>query len=154
MCKAGILLLGLDLYLSTSSLFKNLILHDIGSPLDLAIHMIALTTLLLTYRGSVKRSIAGKVVLPVMALNTFKQLMGGNFVTFVSTGEASFQIDKLSFFDNPNVDDVGRLMVVKSLFLSCAVAKLAFQGDDSCVGEKEWFPWQHANVVNEEKKKE
>ena len=34
------------------------------------------------------------------------------------------------------------------------MAKLAFQGDDSCVGENEWFPWQQqhqesANVVVE-----
>ncbi|KAL7450906.1 hypothetical protein ACHAWC_002761 [Mediolabrus comicus] len=98
MCKVGIFLIGIDLYHSTSTLFQKLILHKTGSYLDLIVHIIGLMTLLLAYRGRVKRNIAGKVVLPVMIL--------------------------------------------------------AFQGDDSCVGENEWFPWQQqhqesANVVVE-----
>ena len=70
------------------------------------------------------------------------------------------QFDKLRFFDNPHVDNVERLMVVKTLLFVMVMAKLAFQGDDSCVGENEWFPWQQqesANVVenkSEVKKKD
>lgn len=119
-------------------------------------------TLLLAYRGRVKRNIAGKVVLPVMIVNGFKQLLDGQFVTFVDNstqaedydGAAGLQFDKLRFFDNPHVNNVERLMVVKTLLFVMVMAKLAFQGDDSCVGENEWFPWQQqhqesANVVVE-----
>ena len=174
MCKVGIFLIGIDLYHSTSSLFQKLILHKTGSYLDLIVHIIGLMTLLLAYRGRVKRNIAGKVVLPVMIVNGFKQLVAGQFVTFVdnSTQEAAaddgddnaagmIQFDKLRFFDNPHVDNVERLMVVKTLLFVMVMAKLAFQGDDSCVGENEWFPWQQqeesANVVetsSEVKKKD
>ena len=173
MCKVGIFLIGIDLYHSTSTLFQKLILHKTGSYLDLIVHIIGLMTLLLAYRGRVKRNIAGKVVLPVMIVNGFKQLVAGQFVTFVdnSTLQAEdydggdnaagmIQFDKLRFFDNPHVDNVERLMVVKTLLFVMVMAKLAFQGDDSCVGENEWFPWQQqesANVVenkSEVKKKD
>ena len=115
-------------------------------------HIIGLMTLLLAYRGRVKRNIAGKVVLPVMIVNGFKQLIAGQFVTFVDNstttaaeegdGDAGLQFDKLRFFDNPHVDNVERLMVIKTLLFVMVMARLAFQGDDSCVGENEWFPWQ------------
>jgi len=162
MCKVGIFLIGIDLYHSTSTLFQKLILHKTGSYLDLIVHIIGLMTLLLAYRGRVKRNIAGKVVLPVMIVNGFKQLLDGQFVTFVDNstqaedydGAAGLQFDKLRFFDNPHVNNVERLMVVKTLLFVMVMAKLAFQGDDSCVGENEWFPWQQqhqesANVVVE-----
>ena len=153
MCKVGIFLIGIDLYHSTSTLFQKLILHKTGSYLDLIVHIIGLMTLLLAYRGRVKRNIAGKVVLPVMIVNGFKQLVAGQFVTFVDNSTqaedydgdnaaAMIQFDKLRFFDNPHVDNVERLMVVKTLLFVMVMAKLAFQGDDSCVGENEWFPWQ------------
>jgi hypothetical protein len=165
MCKVGIFLIGIDLYHSTSTLFQKLILHKTGSYLDLIVHIIGLMTLLLAYRGRVKRNIAGKVVLPVMIVNGFKQLLDGQFVTFVDNSTqaedydgdnnaAGLQFDKLRFFDNPHVNNVERLMVVKTLLFVMVMAKLAFQGDDSCVGENEWFPWQQqhqesANVVVE-----
>ena len=171
MCKVGIFLIGIDLYHSTSTLFQKLILHKTGSYLDLIVHIIGLMTLLLAYRGRVKRNIAGKVVLPVMIVNGFKQLIAGQFVTFVDNSTqaedggdgdvAGLQFDKLRFFDNPHVDNVERLMVVKTLLFVMVMARLAFQGDDSCVGENEWFPWQQqqqesASVVetSEVKKKD
>ncbi len=154
MCKVGIFLIGIDLYHSTSTLFQKLILHKTGSYLDLIVHIIGLMTLLLAYRGRLKRNIAGKVVLPVMIVNGFKQLVAGQFVTFVDNSTQAedyhgdnnaagmIQFDKLRFFDNPHAGNVERMMVVKTLLFVMIMAKLAFQGDDSCVGENEWFPWQ------------
>ena len=153
MCKIGILLIGLDLYSSASSLFQKLVLYKTGSYLDLTVHIIALLALLLAYRGSVKRSIAGRVVLPVMTVNGIKQLIDGKFITFVTTttttdgddilaSGALMKIDKISFFDNTHANNVERLMIIKSLLFVMVMAKLAFQGDDTCVGENEWFPWQ------------
>jgi regulator of replication initiation timing len=85
MCEGILLILtGLDLYHSASTLF-HLIFHETTnsvSPLDLAVHIIALMTLLLAYHGRVRRSIAGEVVLPVMMVNGFKQLLAGQFITF------------------------------------------------------------------------
>ena len=108
MCKVGIFLIGIDLYHSTSTLFQKLILHKTGSYLDLIVHIIGLMTLLLAYRGRVKRHIAGKVVLPVMVVNGFKQLVAGQFVTFVDNSTQAedydgdnaagmIQFDKLRF---------------------------------------------------------
>ena len=158
MCKVGILLIGLDVYHSASTLFHSLLLHHVGSPLDLFVHIIALLTLLLAYRGRVKRSIAGKVVLPVMMVNAVKGMLAGQFISFeTSTTTAASSIaaadEKMnltwSFFDNANTTDYERLMVIKSLLFCGVMARLAFQGDDSCVGENEWFPWQRPGIVNE-----
>jgi hypothetical protein len=162
MCKVGILLIGLDLYHSASTLFHSLLLHHVGSPLDLFVHIIALITLLLAYRGRVKRSIAGKVVLPVMMVNAVKGMLAGQFISFETTTTttttsstpssiaAGGSDEKMnltwSFFDNANTTDYERLMVIKSLLFCGVMARLAFQGDDSCVGENEWFPWQRPGV--------
>jgi hypothetical protein len=115
--------------------------------------MIALMTLLLAYRGRVRRSIAGKVVLPVMMVNGFKQLLAGQFITFgdaaITTTTATGNNDgnsvalEWSFFDNSNTTNYERLMVIKTLLFCSVMARLAFQGDDSCVGKDEWFPWQN-----------
>ena len=155
MCKVGILLIGLDLYHSASTLFHSLLLQKIGSPLDLFVHIIALLTLLLAYRGRVKRSIAGKVVLPVMMVNAVKGMLAGQFISFETTSAASSiaagSDEKMnltwSFFDNTHTTDYERLMVIKSLLFCGVMARLAFQGDDSCVGENEWFPWQRPGIV-------
>lgn len=151
MCKVGILLIGLDLYHSASTLFQSLILHKTGSPFDLAVHLIALLTLLMAYRGRVKRSIAGKVVFPVMMVNLMKQLMAGHFVTFVTSTDSSGE-EKMaltwSFFNNSSCTDYERLMVVKSLLFCGVMFRIAFQGDDSCVGKDEWFPWQNENACD------
>ena len=158
MCKVGILLIGLDLYHSSSALFHSLLLHHVGSPLDLFVHIIALITLLLAYRGRVKRSIAGKVVLPVMMVNAVKGMLAGQFISFETTTTtttassiaAAAADEKMnltwSFFDNTHTTDYERLMVIKSLLFCGVMARLAFQGDDSCVGESEWFPWQRPGV--------
>jgi hypothetical protein len=150
MCKVGILLIGLDLYHSASTLFQRLILHQTdssASPLDLAVHIIALMTLLLAYRGRVRRSIAGKVVLPVMMVNGFKQLIAGQFITFggedTTTTTGSNNVLEWSFFDNASTTNYERLMVVKCLLFCSVMARVAFQGDNSCVGKDEWFPWQN-----------
>jgi len=50
-----------------------------------------------------------------------------------------------SFFNNSTCTDYDRLMVVKSLLFCGVMARLAFQGDDSCVGKDEWFPWQNVS---------
>ena len=62
--------------------------------------------------------------------------------------------NKLRFFDNPHVDNVERLMVVKTLLFVMVMAKLAFQGDDSCVGENEWFPWQQQEQQQQQQQQE
>lgn len=158
MCKVGILLIGLDLYHSASKLFQSLIIHKVGSPLDLAVHLIALLTLLFAYRGRIKRSIAGKVVLPVMMVNAVKQLIAGQFISFTTTttaaSAAATNEEKMnltwSFFDNAHTTDYERLMVIKSLLFCGVMARLAFQGVDSCVGPNEWFPWQQGGVCGED----
>ena len=162
MCKVGIILIGLDIYHTASTLFQRLIIHKTGSPFELFVHLIALLTLLLAYRGRIKRSIAGKVVLPVMMVNGFQQLLAGQFVTFsTSEGEDDKMALEWSFFDNAHTSDYERLMVVKSLLFCGVMARLAFQGNHSCVGKDEWFPWQMAcgaeeggEVVVEGKKEE
>ena len=146
MCKVGILLIGLDLYHTASTLFQRLIIHKTGSPIELFVHLIALLTLLLAYRGRIKRSIAGKVVLPVMMVNGFQQLLAGQFVTFSTEGVEDKMALEWSFFDNANTTDYERLMVVKSLLFCGVMARLAFQGNHSCVGKDEWFPWQMAGA--------
>ena len=106
-----------------------------------------------------KRSIAGKVVLPVMMVNAVKGMLAGQFISFETTTTASLSPSSIaaagsgekmnltwSFFDNTHTTDYERLMVIKSLLFCGVMARLAFQGDDSCVGENEWFPWQRPGV--------
>lgn len=155
MCKVGILLISLDLYHSASALFSNLIIHKTGSPLDLAAHILALLTLLLAYRGRVRRNVAGKVVLPVMMVNLIKQLIAGNFVTFLTNNNSDVEsgnakMVEWSFFDNQSATGYDRLMVLKSVLFCGVMARLAFQGVGTCVGENEWFPWQSGGVCAKE----
>ena len=107
-----------------------------------------------------KRSIAGKVVLPVMMVNAVKGMLAGQFISFETTTTTSSSPSSIaaaggsdekmnltwSFFDNTHTTDYERLMVIKSLLFCGVMARLAFQGDDSCVGENEWFPWQRPGV--------
>lgn len=101
-----------------------------------------------------KRSIAGKIVFPVMMVNLFKQLLAGQFVTFVTSNSSGEEEEARmaltwSFFNNSNCTDYDRLMVVKSLLFCGVMARIAFQGDDSCVGKDEWFPWQMSGYIND-----
>lgn len=79
-------------------------------------------------------------------VNLIKQLMAGQFVTFLTSSADERMALTWSFFNNDACTDYDRLMVVKSLSFCVVMARLAFQGDDSCVGKDEWFPWQ--NVGN------
>lgn len=158
MCKVGILLISLDLYHSASALFSNLIIHKTGSPLDLGAHILALLTLLLAYRGRVRRNVAGKVVLPVMMVNLIKQLIAGGFVTFLTNTDvvesSNAKMVEWSFFDNQSATGYDRLMVLKSMLFCGVMGRLAFQGVDTCVGENEWFPWHRGGVCEEIGEKE
>ena len=88
-------------------------------------------------------------------VNGFKQLLVGHFVTFTNTtastalGENSNNNEQQqqqqlqwSFFDNTTATNHERLMVLKTILFCGVMVRLAFQGDDSCVGPDEWFPWQ------------
>lgn len=86
-------------------------------------------------------------------VNAVKQLVAGQFVTFTTASDSSSNIDEKmkltwSFFDNAHTTDYERLMVIKSLLFCGVMARLAFQGDDSCVGQNEWFPWQQRGVMS------
>ncbi|EED88562.1 predicted protein [Thalassiosira pseudonana CCMP1335] len=133
MCKIGILLIGIDLYLSAYHLFRGLILTRSTNGLAaLAAHLVALMALVLAFRGRIGRHVVGRIVLPVEGVRI---LSDEGFIALMDESKR----------DSDDVLTI--LMGMKSVMFLGVVAKMALGKDVSCVGEKEWFPWQHSGVV-------
>ncbi len=156
MCKIGVVSIGIDLYNSAYQQFVTLLLHfQLISPLEnasktviadgsirnvilsLTAHLLALMTLVQTFRGRVNRQVAGRVVFPVLAVKFMLQLEGiQRRQKFQQQQEQ--EGDVLGIQQILGVKEV--LILIKSIVFIVITAKLAFGKDISYVEYDEWFP--------------
>jgi len=152
MCKVGILLMAVDLYISDYGLFLSLVslffpttktagddvgVDAMGTTFNFFAHLVALAALVLAYRGSVNRMIAGRVVLPVLVVKTLN----------LAVVKDNIHGNRRAIGDFAGLDLV---LAAKSWALLGVALHLAFGGDKSCVGQDEWFPWSKNHGSGEE----
>ncbi|KAL7527311.1 hypothetical protein ACHAWF_002129 [Thalassiosira exigua] len=135
MCKIGVLAIGVDLYTSAFQHFQVLLIvlqqqQDMRRvAVDLAVHFLALMTLVQTFRGRVNRQVAGRITFPVLAVKFALEL--GRLAREVSGGEDAI---------GPIFVVKEFLVIAKSVVFLMITGKLAFGKDSSYVAHDEWFP--------------
>ena len=153
MCKVGILLMAADLYISDYELFLSLVsiffhvtktaggdddgVDAMGAMFNFSAHLVALAALVLAYRGSVNRMVAGRIVLPVLVVKTLNLAVVKDNINGNRRAIGDFAGSDLA-------------LAAKSWALLGVALHLAFGGDKSCVGPDEWFPWSKNHASGEE----
>lgn len=153
MCKIGVLAIGADLYQSAFRHFQTLVaaalssydggaaaaaamgeIDDDGRDLksvafDLLAHLVAMLTLVQTFRGRVNRQVAGRVTFPVLAVKLALQM-------------ESYSKIRLEEEDGGSLESTTKQVasLIKSAIFLIITAKLAFGKDVSYVARDEWFP--------------
>lgn len=153
MCKVGILLMAADLYISDYELFQSIVslffqttktaggeddgVDAMGTMFNFSAHLVALAALVLAYRGSVNRMVAGRIVLPVLVVKTLN----------LAVVKDNINGNRRAIGDFTGFD---LALAAKSWALLGVALHLAFGGDKSCVGPDEWFPWSKNHGLGEE----